>query len=114
MTHERQANIDNDPGDSEKDGLKGMEADKALSVVGLNHEKDNGWNDGEIGQSAGYIIGESGAGGCQGVGSLCCAGSTLGTSYALRDLRSAGWTERHEASFEMTGKLTERALWRNR
>ena len=43
--------------DCEPDGLEGVEADEGLLVVGLEDEKDDGGDDGDVGE-----------GGCSGVG----------------------------------------------
>src|SRR5258708_20527424 len=59
MHDNAQANPQNPPGHVEKDTLPGVEAHEAAPVVGLEHEKDDRRDDGEIGQHAGHIVSES-------------------------------------------------------
>src|SRR5258708_36248875 len=59
MHDNAQANPQNPPGHVEKDTLPGVEAHEAASIVGLEYEKDDRRDDGEIGQHAGHIVSKS-------------------------------------------------------
>ena len=44
-----------------------METDKAIAIVGLNQEKNDGWDNGEIGKHAGDVFRQRGGGSRDGV-----------------------------------------------
>ena len=59
-----QATQRRDPGHVEEDGLKGMETDKAIAFVRIDHEKENPGDDtGKIRQRAGRVCLETCIGG---------------------------------------------------
>src|ERR1700691_6281134 len=112
MADDCQADVHRDPDDKKEDGLKGVEAYETPLVKRLEHKKQNCRNDGQVGQSAGHVIGEPG--GCGwGYAHALCAASTLRTGRSIRDLGSTGWAKSHRASFKMTGKVTEHWSRRN-
>jgi len=45
------------PRQVEEDALPRVEADEAAFVIRLDHEKDDGRDDGEIGQHASHVVG---------------------------------------------------------
>ena len=59
MDHDAQSDPQNPPGDVKENALPRVEADEPAPVVGLKNKKDDRRDDGEIGQHAGYIVGES-------------------------------------------------------
>src|SRR5271155_4401598 len=88
-----------------------MEADETLLVERLDHQKHNCRNDGQVGQRAGHIIGQSSGRGSHWAYAL--AARALRAGRSIRDLRSTGWTKGHKTSFELTGTLSERSVARN-
>src|SRR6266849_4401026 len=94
MPEDLQGNPQHEQGDAKENALKGVEADEAPLVVGLQHEKNDRRDNGNVGQHSGDIVCQSACGGCR-----CCGLTCTGTSRTSRrtggHLRSTIWTEGH-------------------
>src|SRR5438270_9833291 len=95
----------------EKQALPCMEADKTVLVIGLNHQKNDCRDDGDIGQHSCNVVahtaGRSGGGrrgrGCDSARADCTRGS------AIRDLSAANTAKSHGFLLESFG-LRDAAL----
>src|SRR5580704_6080634 len=84
-----------------------MEADEAVPVVGLHYQKYDRRNNGHVGKSADYIVGES-TGGCRGGAGRCgwcCGWCTCSYASTCRTcicscwhLSATGYAKRHDCS----------------
>src|SRR5256885_8545692 len=55
----RKSNPEDDASHAEEEGLKGVETDKTVTVVGLHHEENDRRNESDIGEKARNVIGEA-------------------------------------------------------
>ena len=72
-----------------------METDESLLVERLQHQEHNRRDDGDIGQRASDVIGETGGRGYDCDRTLCGGASTLRTGRSIRNLHSTSRTKSH-------------------